>query len=245
MHASYQKFARFYDAMHQRRDYDKESGFVLDQIKKINPKANSLLDVGFGTGTHLQRLSKQFEVLAGVDLNKEILEVAKLKFPLATYQQASMQDFHFDQKFDSIISLYSVFNYNLTLDAAETTLMNMYKHLNTDGVLIIALYVTKNLERKISIHVGKDENLESAKINDYVYNPETKLVTSSFVLFLKENGKVDFVTENNHQLRIFEFEEMRELLQKTGFSEPKFYDGYSNRIATNKSFYPILVSQRI
>lgn len=245
MHASYQKLAKFYDSMHQRRDYDKESGFVLDRIKEVNPNAKSLLDVGCGTGTHLQLLSKHFDTLVGVDLNKEILEVAKQKFPSATYQQAGMKDFNLNQKFDSIMSLYSVFNYNLTLEDAEVTLKNMYNHLNKNGVLVIALYVAKNIERKISIHVGKDENLESAKINDYIYDPETKLETSSFVLFWKENGKVDFTTENNHQFRIFEFEEIKKLLQKTGFSEPRFYDGYTDKPATSKSFYPIFVSQRV
>jgi len=164
MHASYQKLAKFYDAMHQRRDYDKESSFVIKRIKEINPKARSIIDVGCGTGTHLQKFSSHFETLAGVDLNKEILGVAKLKFPSAIYQCAPMKDFRFDQKFDSIVSLYSVFNYNLTLDEAEATLKNMHAHLNNDGVLVLALYVAKNLERKISIHVGKDESLESAKI---------------------------------------------------------------------------------
>ena len=149
MYASYQKLARFYDSMHKRRDYDKESSFVLNKIIKINPKAKSLLDVGCGTGTHLQILSKQFEHLAGVDLNNEILKLAKLKFPSATYQQASMQNFHLKQKFDAIMSLYSVFNYNLTIDDAERTLRNMYTHLNKSGVLVIALYVARNIERKI------------------------------------------------------------------------------------------------
>lgn len=245
MHTSYQKLARFYDAMHQRRDYDKESNFVINRIKEINPKAKSIIDVGCGTGTHLQKFSNHFETLAGVDLNKEILEVAKSKLPSAVYKCAPMKEFHFDQKFDSVVSLYSVFNYNLTLNEADATLKNMHAHLNNDGVLVLALYVAKNLEREISIHVGKDESLESAKINDYVYDPKTKLETSSFVLFWKEDGKLDFTTENNHQFRIFEFEEMKYLMKKTGFSEPTFYDGYSDRPATDKSFYPILVSKKI
>ena len=121
----------------------------------------------------------------------------------------------------------------------------MHKHLNKGGALILALYVAKNEERKISIHVGKDEILESAKINDYIYDPKTKLETSSFVLFWKEDGKLDFTTENNHQFRIFEFDEMKDLIKKTGFSEPEFYDGYIDNRATEKSFYPILVSKKL
>ena len=122
MHTSYKKLGKFYDAMHQRRDYTKESSFVLKQIKRINPQAQSVLDVGCGTGTHLLLLSKNFESLAGVDINEEILAVAKSKFPSALYQESSMSGFAFDKQFDAIISLYSVFNYNLTMDEAEKTL---------------------------------------------------------------------------------------------------------------------------
>lgn len=245
MHASYRKSARFYDSMHRRLDYDKESDFVLKRVKQVNPDARSLLDVGCGTGTHLQKLSRHFDILAGVDLNEEILDVAKSKFPSGIYQQSSMKSFKFDQRFDAIMSLYSVFNYNLTLEDAESTLKNMHMHLTSGGAFVLALYAAKNIERKVSIHAGKDESLESAKISDHVYDPAIKLETSSFVLFWKEDGKIDFITENNHQFRIFGFDEMIDLMERTGFSEPEFYDGYTDKSATDKSSYPILVSKKI
>ncbi len=244
MHKSYQKFAQYYDSMHQRRNYKHETDFIVNKIKELNPEANSLLDVGCGTGSHLSLLEKNFTSLSGVDLNEEILQVARAKCPSITFQQGKMGEFKLSQKFDAITCLYSVFNYNLDLEEAEKTLNNFARHLNDSGVLVIALYKAKNTEKKVSIHVGKLGDMESAKINDYVYDPKTKAETSNFVLFWKKDGKVDFETENNHKFRIFEYEEINTLLEKIGFTSPEYFEGYTDQVATEKTSYPVLVCQK-
>lgn len=244
MHKSYQKFAKYYDSMHQRRNYQEETEFILTTIKELQPKSSSLLDVGCGTGTHLSHLVGKLSVLYGLDLNQEILDIAKAKCPSVQFQQGSMSDFKLPLKFDVITCLYSVFNYNLDLLEAEKTLKNFSAHLNESGLLIIALYKAKNTEKKVSIHVGKLEGMESAKINDYVYDPDTKLETSNFVLFWKNDGKVDFETENNHKFRIFDYDELNALIEKTGFNSARYFDGYTNSLATEKTVYPVFVCQK-
>lgn len=244
MHKSYKKLAKYYDAMHQRRNYKKEANFIIKRIFEINPKAKSLIDVGCGTGTHLKLIEKRFSVLYGVDLNEEILEIARKKTSNIKYVQGNMQTFKINKRFDCLISLYSVFNYNLTLKDARKTLINFYKHLKSKGVLIIALYNPQNAEEKVSLHAGGNKSFKVAKVNEHVYNPKTKIETSNFFVIWKDGNEMDFDIEKNHKMRIFKSDEIHKMLIDTGFNKPTFYNKYSDRLADGSDRFPILVAQK-
>ena len=80
MQKSYKNLAKYYDLLYQQKDYKSETDFILKIIHKYKIRKNSLLDVGCGTGTHLSLLSNEFKVLYGIDLNKEILNIARKKY---------------------------------------------------------------------------------------------------------------------------------------------------------------------
>lgn len=246
MHKSYKDLAEYYDAMHIRRDYRKEVDFILKAIADRTPKANSIVDVGCGTGTHLNLLleSGHFDKLVGVDKNKEILDVARKKSKDIEYVQALMSNFDLDTKFDALTCLLSVLNYNLTYEEAEATMTNFAKNMNSGGTLVMGLYSTHNVDKKVSIHLGEGLDFKAAKINQYSYDPETKLETTDFLVFWKKDGKVDFEIETGHKYRIFDNDELTQLLRKTGFGQVVIYDNYTEELADSKSNYPVVVATK-
>lgn len=246
MHNAYQKFAKHYDLIFSKKDYEKETNFIKQIVKDHSTQIKSILDVGCGTGKHLSFLSNTFDQLTGVDLNEEIINIAKTNHPNIDFATGEMQTFNLRKKFNVITCLYSVFNYNLSIQSANKTLQNFKQHLEKDGLLIIAFYNPQNTEKKLTIHMGKDESIEIAKFNQYKYNAETKMEEAEFLILSKDkNGVVDFTIEKDHQYRIFSLEEISELIVGNGFKEIKIYDNFSSYIATNTSIYPVAVAKNI
>ena len=53
----YSRAAEFYDLLYEgQKDYAAEAKLIGDLVRQHNPKADSLLDVGCGTGSHARGL---------------------------------------------------------------------------------------------------------------------------------------------------------------------------------------------
>lgn len=244
MNAAYNQLAKYYDLLYQDKDYPKEAQFIRQIIRRSHPNAKSLLDVGCGTGTHLHLLQENFRTLAGVDLSPQIVTEAKKKVPQARFVVGDMKTFCLDQRFDVLTCLYSVFNYNLTPKEAQQTLKNFAAHLQPKGLLIITLYTPQNTEKKLALHLGQDDQTQVAKINQFVYDPETKLETSEFLVLIKKGGKIDFFTETDHQLRIYGVKELTSLLKEGGFTGIEAYDNFEEKEVGPGTKYPVLAARR-
>jgi SAM-dependent methyltransferase len=242
MKKAYTSLAKYYDLIFQGKDYIAESKFIKGAIKKRKVYAKSILDIGCGTGSHLNLLIDDFEILSGIDLNSEIIKEAKKKSPKIYYQVAGMLDFKLSQKFDVIVCLYSVFNYNLTVKDAKNTLKNIKNHLNTRGLVIFALYSPRNIKKETSLHTGKNSNVEVVKINMHSVDPKTHIQVSDFVVLIKDKNGVDFCTEKGHKYRIYEIDEFTKMLRKVGFTNIDVFDGFSNKRASDETEYPVFVA---
>lgn len=242
MELIYKALAKYYDLLFQDKDYQGEAEFIKKIVRKRRPYAKSILDIGCGTGTHLNLLLDDFELLYGVDLNPEVIEEAKKKSSRVKYVIGGMTDFKIEKKFDVVICLFSVFNYNLSLDEAQKTLENIKKHLNKKGLAIFALYTPNNTEKKIRIHIGKDENTEVAKINQYIFDPKTHLETTDFLVLIKNKKGVDFFTETGHQYRIYQIKEFSDMLRRTSFTNIEVFDDFTNQSASSITTYPVFAA---
>lgn len=146
IHSQYTTDAKGYDNREQDRNYFFEVQWIKDRIKDVKKsKSKELLDIGCGTGTHLQFFQEEYDC-TGFDLHQEMIDVAKKKLNKnVNLFQASMINFDLNKQFDVIISLYSVINYAKDFKEFRTTLKNIYKHLKKGGVCIIEPYFTKQI----------------------------------------------------------------------------------------------------
>ncbi len=76
--------------------------------KKLD-KGSEVLDIGCGSGLPVTRelVNKDFRV-TGVDISNSMIRVAKKNVPQAKYVRSSMTDIKFKDKFDGIVSSYSM-----------------------------------------------------------------------------------------------------------------------------------------
>jgi SAM-dependent methyltransferase len=110
-------------------------------FKHCIPDHVSLLDVGCGNGRFLQYLLDQKKTVdyTGLDFSKELIAIARKRFPQAEFVEQSMTDFDLGKCFDRVVAIAS-FHHVPTRRLRSRALSHMRKHLKDDGLLIISVW---------------------------------------------------------------------------------------------------------
>ena len=140
----FSKSAQYYDEIYASIDKDYKA--EADKAHKIiqeykQTKGKSLLDVACGTGFHASLLSKYYQV-EGLDLDPQMLKVAKKKHPKIRFHQGDMTDFDLKRQFDVVVCLFSSIGYVRTKSHLQKAIKNIAKHLLPGGAMLIEPWFT-------------------------------------------------------------------------------------------------------
>ena len=130
------KSASFYDALYHFVDYPMAARQLHELIQRHAPGASTLLDVGCGTGQHLQQFQQHYDV-EGLDLDGQLLDVARRRCPGVSFHEASMVDFSLPRRFDVVTCLFSAIGYVQTVENMRAAVATMARHLNPGGLLLV------------------------------------------------------------------------------------------------------------
>lgn len=219
----YKKFADYYDLIYSFKDYTKETKFLLQLVKKYKIKNKKILEIGCGTGEHAVYLKKKGFDIVGVDLNREMLKVARRKSKSIKFLQGDMRTFNLKKRFDVVICLFSTIHYNQSYKELEKTLKNFHSHLDEGSLLIFDMGF--NEERWEGGHAFT--STQSAKGVDITRFSKSRrkgnfwILDMAYILF--KNNKFHFGKEE-HNLRIFETLKVKKLAEKVGFKVDLFED---------------------
>jgi ubiquinone/menaquinone biosynthesis C-methylase UbiE len=136
--------AKYYDDIYAStgKDYRAESNIVhafIRQYKKS--QGNTLLDVGCGTGVHANLLSRHYRV-EGLDIDRNMLSVARRNYPRLRFQQGDMVNFNLNRQFDIVVCLFSAIGYVKTKPRLQKAIKSMCQHLLPGGVLLVEPWFT-------------------------------------------------------------------------------------------------------
>jgi ubiquinone/menaquinone biosynthesis C-methylase UbiE len=140
----FSKSAQYYDEIYASfdKDYPREASKTHEFIQKHKQSlGKALLDVACGTGAHAGFLSKYYQV-EGLDLDKQMLAVAKKKHPEIRFHQGDMTNFDLGRQFDAVVCLFSSIGYVKTKSRLQKAIKNMSKHVLPGGVLLIEPWFT-------------------------------------------------------------------------------------------------------
>ena len=133
--------AAFYDAIYSFKHYRREAEILHGIASTTVPGARTLLDVACGTGLHLEHLRDNYEV-SGLDLDPEMVELARTRNPGIEVHLADMVDFDLGRRFDLVTCLFSAIGYARTRDRLRQSVRAMARHLAPSGGLIIEPWIT-------------------------------------------------------------------------------------------------------
>ncbi len=221
----YKKLAKYYDLIYHWKEYEKEAYSIKDLIKKYKKSdGNKLLDVGCGTGKHLECFKDDFSC-TGIDINNEMVEVAKENVKDAIFEQGDMIDFNLKTEFDVILCLFSSIGYVKTYSNLEKTMLNFSNHLKKGGVLIIEPWFTKSTywvgTPGMTTYDGKDVKI--ARVNTTKIEGDLSLMEMHYLIAEKDEDVIHFV--DTHELGLFETDRTLEFMEKANFKSEFLKDG--------------------
>ena len=221
----YRKLAKYYDLIYHWKDYGKEADTIKDLIKKYKKSdGNQLLDVGCGTGKHLECFLDDFSC-TGIDINNEMVKVAKTKFKDAIFEQEDMIDFNLKTEFDVILCLFSSIGYVKTYSNLEKTMLNFGNHLKKGGVLIIEPWFTKSAywvgTPGMTTYDGKDVKI--ARLNTTKIEGDLSIMEMHYLIAEKDKDIIHF--DDIHELGLFETDKTLDFMEKAGFKPEFLKDG--------------------
>lgn len=216
----YRNLAKYYDLVYSMKDYKKETASLKKIIEKYKKtKGKKLLEVACGTGNYLQYLQKDYDC-TGVDLNEQMLKVARKKAKNVPVQKADMTRLKLNEKFDIILCLFSSIGYVKTYSMLEKTLKNFYGHLNDGGIVIIEPWFAKATYKIGSPHllVYESDKIKIARADVAKKKGNISVLDMHFLVAEKDKGTKHFV--DRHELGLFEEKDALRIMKKVGF-EPR------------------------
>jgi len=236
----YKKYAKYYDKIYSEKDYESEAEFIKWAVQKHKTSTgNKLLDVACGTGNHMQFLKDQFSIV-GVDINPEMLKIAKKKVAKVKFIKGDMKNLMLDKnnKFDVIICMFAAIAYNLNYKELKSTLKSFNTYLKPGGVLIFDLHIHEDywLGDRVWVDTVVEKELKLARIS---ISPKRKNVLDlNLILFVNDKGKIDFDIDH-HQLGLFNPGKIKKVMKDTGF-DPRIYAGFTKKPWNNKMKSPVV-----
>ena len=207
----YKEFAKYYDRFYQKKDYQKE---VLFLTHFLMPKSH-ILDVGCGTGVHASLLEKEGFKIDGVDLNQEMLDIAKTRMTGELFLQ-NVLDLDIPKKYDAIISMFAVMNHLSNLEELKQALIKMKEHIKDDGWIMIDLHNPQASGEKTDIF----DNIKRKMLWEY---DTEKQIETSHILFTINNTTY----HDQHIFRIFAIDEVKEAAKSVGLEVLAVYENYN------------------
>jgi len=245
---AFETSAKLYDILYGDKDYTKEAEFVEEQFGK--DKSLKILEIGCGTGNYLKAFLNKGYDISGVDISKEMLEVARKKCNCELYQ-GDMRDFKIEKKFDVILIMFDVLSYVNENEGIVKTLQNVREHLNENGKLIFLVWnglAVLSDPRGEGIREIEKENVKVIRKFTPVLKANKQVVEAHFKYWLidKESNKIIQETEEIHPMRIFFPQEIKYFLETNGFRVKTMSDFMDvNKPVDEKAFGLFCVAEKV
>lgn len=220
--------ARFYDALYSWKDYPGETSKLLTIIRERCPSARTLLDVACGTGKHLELLRAAFEV-EGLDLDTEMLTMAKQRLPQVPFHHGDMLDFDLSRQFDVVTCLFSSIAYAGTTERLARAIRTMADHVAPGGVLVVEPFFTPDQwEHGHPWALFVDEtDLKIARM-DVPGPPRDRIAALEFHYLVATPDGIEYFREP-HEITLFTNDEYLEAFRAEGLEAQHDPEGLMGR----------------
>lgn len=218
-------YSQYYDLLYQDKNYQAEVNYIVSLIQKHLLKANSILDLGCGTGKHAELFCEQGFVVHGVDLSVDMLEIAEKrrtgKENQLSFSHANIQDLKLNRKFDAVTSLFHVMSYQNSNQELIQAFKVAKEHLVDNGILIFDFwYGPAVLTDLPTTRVKRLENerIKVTRLAEPVIHAQENIVDVNYNVFIQDK-KTREVTDKKelHKMRYLFDTELELICEQLGF----------------------------
>lgn len=217
-------YARYYDLLYRDKAYGAEAAHLAALIQTYAPGAETLLELGCGTGGHAVELAKHDFEIHGIDLSETMLAVArKHASAKLRFDHGDARTFRTARTFDAVVSVFHVMSYQTTNADLAAAFATARAHLAPGGIFIFdcwygpAVLTDRPVVRARSI---EDETVAVTRIAEPVMHAEDNIVDVNYHVFLRDKQTAETSElRETHRMRYLFSPEIRMFLHDAGFEQ--------------------------
>lgn len=231
--AIWNRFAKYYDLIYQRYDYQRECAF-LDQVfhEYGHGTVQRLLDVACGTGSHDVILAQRGYKVVGVDASPVMIAQANAKAAQhgvnVAYHVQDMRALQVSGPFDAALCLFGGFDYLLSDADVHAFLRGLRAVLKPDGLFLFECFNVEGLKptpyRSWDRRVHGDTRIIRLSVSNY--DPVNRVLTIDFHFVVLEQTRLIDEFSESHRLRVYAVDDVTQLLHDAGFHIEQMLVGY-------------------
>ncbi len=195
----------------------------------INP---SLLDLGCGTGEHMDALSRRGFLCTGIDISDDMLKTARKRFPDAgRFIKADITKLDFYEEYNIAISLFGTLNYLIENEKIDNAFWNIWRALKPGGKAVLEIWNSFPIEKIRNKEVGLVSTtrkgatvIERHRGFTLLEGENGTIVQVDYRYLIAGNGAKREITDR-HIMRAFSRDEISTLLSANGFRPEAVYAG--------------------
>ncbi len=220
---AFQLYNTYYDLLYKDKDYLKEGQYVSSIIREFLPNAESIVELGSGTGNYSKVFSELGFKVTGVERSQPMIDVANDKgIPDFFSLQGDIADFSIDQKFDVATSLFHVISYLTENRQVLSCFKQVSKHLNSGGLFIFDVWYTPAVYSQVPetrFKAVENDDVHITRIGKPKINFESNTVDLEFRLILQHKSNNAYeAMEEFHCMRHFSTPEIKLFAEIAGLT---------------------------
>lgn len=215
---TYSRSATYYDALLEAggKNYARESAVISELVERYKRSpGRALLDVGCGTGRHIEHLCERFEC-EGLDIDRGMLAVAAERCPSARLHLTDMIGFNLGTRFDVITCLFGSIAYLPTIQRFEQAIANFARHLVPGGIAIVEPWLRPHEweDGRVGASFADLADVKIARMHVARRDDAVAILNFHYMVGMRD-GIRSF--EETHRLLILSDEQYRSAFLRAGF----------------------------
>ena len=242
-------YARYYDLLYKEKDYAAEASYVDGLIKKECPGAQSILNLGCGTGRHDACLKKMGYSVCGVDLSDTMLvEAQKRAIPeKLEFFKGDVRTIDLHRKFDVVISLFHVMSYQITDEDVSAVFQTASRHLAPGGIFVFDFWHAPGVLNDppvVRVKRLEDEGIRIVRIAEPMMKKDENVIDVNYqIMTLDKHAGQWSELQETHSMRYFFLLEIEKGLSDVDFSVKSAFRWMSDKSLTLE-WYGLVVAEK-
>lgn len=236
---AYTSFAAVYDEFMDNIPYEKWSRYIISLLQKNGVSEGLVLELGCGTGSMTELLSKAGYDMIGIDNAQDMLELAVEKREKSgldiLYLLQDMREFELYGTVRAVVSVCDSLNYI----TEEKDLLQVFRlvnnYLDPGGIFLFDLNTLYKYETVLGDCTIAENRAECSFIWENFYDPEDQINEYDLTLFIEEQEGTYRRYEEVHYQRAYDLKTIKALLREAGLELIHVYEAFTEKAPSKKS----------
>lgn len=229
----YQSLAVIYDRIMDDEGCVAYANHIEELLRYHNVPFHHILELGCGTGNITRELLKKGYEIVAVDTSSEMLEVANRKLSMFEDRiillEQDIRSLELDiYEIDAVVMANDVINYLLEIEDVASLFQKLLDRLKEGGSLVFDISSAYKLKHVLADHVFGESFEDMVYLWENTFEEEQGLLYIDLNIMQYDESIDAYRRLYEEQIqRAYEWEDLRMLLKKTGFSSVKVFGDFT------------------